>query len=133
MRMLSANFAQDGLGKIILAYRPPQGQKEQHKQYYCYLCGCPMVLLSKELNRGPRFEHDIEWYPAEKLRKCSYYDGKDKGNEQLEKIREALRTLGSLTPVTHWHCVMCQCHYDGPKYCDQCHTGIFSIADAGIS
>ncbi|MBK4717122.1 MULTISPECIES: zinc-ribbon domain-containing protein [Tenebrionibacter/Tenebrionicola group] len=90
MRMLSMTIAQDGAGNIVIAHRIPQGQKDQHRQYYCRFCGCPLVLLNKELNTGPRFEHDTGQYPAEKLRKCTFYDGKDRENKQRKRPAKAV-------------------------------------------
>lgn len=127
MRMLSITIARDGAGNVITASRVPQGQIRPHLQCYCPCCGCPLVLLEKSISTGPRFEHDSDVFPVEKLRRCVYYDPHHRENKRLEQLREVLRTQAPLVLVTDWHCRLCQSNYTGEKHCSQCHTGIYSI------
>lgn len=125
MQMLPMTIAFSSTKRVIIADRELETRQTR---CFCMSCGCPLLLHYEGYSRA-YFEHDQDAATQKQLMNCVYYSGNDKHNKRLQQLRTFLSTLKSITPVTHWHCVLCNKDYQGEKLCPECSTGIYSTEE----
>jgi hypothetical protein len=120
--MLKTTIAFSSAKKVIIADRELETCQTR---CFCMSCGCPLLVRYEGYNKA-YFEHDQDAMTRKQLMQRAYYDGNDKHNKRQEQILSVLRTLKSITPITHWHCVLCSKDYQGDKTCPNWHSGVYS-------